>query len=50
TKTDLPLDYDVGYCISVNASINNLFDKSYQYTQGYIENGRNYWLGAEYNF
>ncbi|HGN1207324.1 TonB-dependent receptor [Proteus mirabilis] len=48
TKTDLRLDYDVGYGISVNASINNLFDKSYQYTQGYIEDGRNYWLGAEY--
>ncbi len=50
TKTDLRLDYDVGYGISVNASINNLFDKSYQYTQGYIEDGRNYWLGAEYKF
>lgn len=49
-KTDLRLDYDFGYGISANASVNNLFDKSYEYTQGYMEDGRNYWLGVEYKF
>ncbi len=36
------LDYDFGQGISVNTSVNNLFDKSYEYTNGYIEEGRNY--------
>lgn len=49
-KTDIRIDYDLGQGISVNTSINNLFDKSYQYTKGYIEEGRNYWLGIEYNY
>lgn len=50
TKTDLRLDYDFGHGISANASVNNLFDKSYEYTEGYMEDGRNYWLGVEYKF
>lgn len=49
-KTDLRLDYDFGQGISVNTSANNLFDKSYEYTNGYIEEGRNYWLGIEYKY
>lgn len=49
-KTDLRLDYDFGQGISVNTSVNNLFDKSYEYTNGYIEEGRNYWLGIEYKY
>ncbi|WP_375083911.1 TonB-dependent receptor plug domain-containing protein [Providencia sp. SKLX074055] len=49
-KTDLRLDYDLGQGVSVNSSVNNLFDKSYEYTNGYIEEGRNYWLGIEYKY
>ncbi|EPL9571070.1 TonB-dependent receptor plug domain-containing protein [Providencia rettgeri] len=49
-KTDLRLDYDLGQGVSVNTSVNNLFDKSYEYTNGYIEEGRNYWLGLEYKY
>ncbi|QXX82393.1 TonB-dependent receptor [Providencia sp. R33] len=49
-KTDLRLDYDLGHGVSVNTSANNLFDKSYEYTNGYIEDGRNYWLGIEYKY
>lgn len=49
-KTDLRLDYDLGKGVSVNTSVNNLFDKSYEYTDGYIEEGRNYWLGIEYKY
>ncbi len=48
-KTDIRFNYDLGHGISINSSVNNLFDKSYQYTSGYIEEGRNYWLGFEYN-
>ncbi|WP_272522279.1 TonB-dependent receptor plug domain-containing protein [Providencia sp. PROV202] len=49
-KTDLRVDYDLGHGLSVNSSVNNLFDKSYEYTDGYIEEGRNYWLGIEYKY
>ncbi|MBN6352796.1 TonB-dependent receptor [Providencia alcalifaciens] len=49
-KTDLRFDYELGKGISVNTSVNNLFDKSYEYTNGYIEEGRNYWLGIEYKY
>lgn len=49
-KTDIRMDYDLNHGLSINLSINNLFDKSYQYTKGYIEEGRNYWLGIEYNY
>ncbi|HDS3819041.1 TonB-dependent receptor plug domain-containing protein [Morganella morganii] len=48
--TDLRVDYDFGYGISANASVNNLFDKSYEYTNGYMEEGRNFWLGVEYRY
>ncbi|HBO21395.1 MAG TPA: TonB-dependent receptor [Providencia sp.] len=50
SKTDLRLDYNLGHGLSVNTSANNLFDKSYEYTDGYIEEGRNYWLGLEYKY
>lgn len=49
-KTDIRMDYNLNHGLSINLSINNLFDKSYQYTKGYIEEGRNYWLGIEYNY
>ena len=48
--TGLRVDYDFGYGISANASVNNLFDKSYGYTNGYMEEGRNFWLGVEYRY
>ena len=49
-KTDLRADYDVGYGISLNASVNNLFDKTYAYSEGYIQEGRNFWFGVDYKF
>ncbi len=35
---------------SVNASVNNLFDTRYFYSEGFIEEGRNFWAGVEYKF
>ncbi|ROP62895.1 iron complex outermembrane receptor protein [Enterobacter sp. BIGb0383] len=48
--THLRTDYRIGHGFSVNASVNNLFDTRYAYTEGFIEEGRNYWLGVEYKF
>ncbi|KAA9002550.1 TonB-dependent receptor [Affinibrenneria salicis] len=48
--TNLRADYEIGHGLSVNASVNNLFDKTYAYTEGFIEEGRNYWAGVEYKF
>ncbi|MDQ4430908.1 MAG: TonB-dependent receptor [Yokenella regensburgei] len=48
--THLRADYNIGYGVSVNASVNNLFDTAYAYSEGFIEEGRNYWLGMEYKF
>jgi iron complex outermembrane receptor protein len=49
-KTDIRSDYNVGGGFSVNASVNNVFDKDYAYTEGFIEEGRNYWLGVNYRY
>lgn len=49
-KTDLRTDYKIGHGFSVNASVNNVFDKSYAYTEGFVEEGRNYWLGVNYRY
>lgn len=48
--THLRADYNVGYGISVNASVNNLFDSKYALSEGFIEEGRNVWAGIEYKF
>lgn len=45
--THIRTDYILGHGFSINGSVNNLFDKSYNYSEGYIEEGRNYWLGVE---
>ena len=29
---------------------NNLFDTKYAYSEGFIEEGRNFWAGIEYTF
>lgn len=50
SKTDIRADYDVGKGFSVNASVNNLFDTSYEYTEGFLEEGRNFWLGFAYKY
>ncbi len=39
-----------GHGFSVNASVNNLFDTKYAYSEGFIEEGRNFWAGIEYTF
>ncbi|WP_235859139.1 TonB-dependent receptor plug domain-containing protein [[Pantoea] beijingensis] len=48
--THVRADYDVGYGLSLNASVHNLFDTVYYYSEGFIEEGRNYWAGIEYKF
>ncbi|CAM4239776.1 TonB-dependent receptor-like beta-barrel domain-containing protein [Pluralibacter gergoviae] len=40
----------MGHGFSVNASVNNLFDTRYYYSEGFIEEGRNVWTGVEYTF
>lgn len=48
--THLRADYAIGRGFSVNASVNNLFDSHYYYSEGFIEEGRNFWAGVEYRF
>lgn len=48
--THLRADYAIGKGFSVNASVNNLFDTRYFYSEGFIEEGRNFWAGVEYKF
>lgn len=48
--THLRADYAIGHGFSVNASVNNLFDTRYYYSEGFIEEGRNFWAGVEYKF
>lgn len=56
TVTNLRADYEVGRGVSVNASVNNLFDTEYAYyayyayNEGFIEQGRNFWAGIAYKF
>ena len=46
----LRADYAIGHGFSLNASINNLFDTRYYYSEGFIEEGRHFWAGVEYTF
>ena len=48
--TNLRADYEIAKDLSVNASVNNMFDTVYAYTEGFVEEGRNYWAGIEYKF
>lgn len=48
--TGMRVDYQVLDGLQLNASVNNLFDRQYAYSEGYIEQGRNFWLGIEYRF
>ena len=48
--THIRADYTLGHGFSVNASVNNLFDTKYAYSEGFIEEGRNFWAGIEYTF
>ncbi|WP_445612312.1 TonB-dependent receptor domain-containing protein [Hafnia alvei] len=48
--TNVRADYEIAKGLSVNASVNNLFDTAYAYTEGFVEEGRNYWAGIEYKF
>lgn len=50
TVTNLRTDYQIVKGLSVNASVNNLFDTAYAYTEGFVEEGRNFWAGIEYKF
>lgn len=43
--THIRADYTLGHGFSVNASVNNLFDTKYAYSEGFIEEGRNFWAG-----
>lgn len=46
--TGIKFDYDLLKGLKLSASVNNLFDKNYAYTEGFMEEGRNYWLGIDY--
>ncbi len=48
--THIRADYALGHGFNVNASVNNLFDTKYAYSEGFIEEGRNFWAGVEYKF
>ncbi|EPT9972980.1 TonB-dependent receptor domain-containing protein, partial [Escherichia coli] len=48
--THIRADYTLGHGFSVNASVNNLFDTQYAYSEGFVEEGRNFWAGVEYTF
>ncbi|WP_420299796.1 TonB-dependent receptor plug domain-containing protein [Edwardsiella tarda] len=48
--THLRAEFELGHGFSVNASVNNLFDTQYYYSEGFIEEGRNYWTGIAYTF
>lgn len=50
TVTNLRADYQILKNFSINASVNNLFDRVYAYSEGFIEEGRNFWTGIEYKF
>lgn len=45
--TNIRVDYTASENVKLNASVNNLFDHSYEYSEGFIEQGLNYWLGVE---
>lgn len=49
-KTDIRIEYKLAKGFTTNFAINNVFDKSYQFTNGYMEEGRNFWLGFEYKY
>lgn len=46
----LRMDLQLGKGFSVNAAVQNLFDKGYALTEGFDESGRQYWAGLEYRF
>ncbi|WP_431222509.1 TonB-dependent receptor domain-containing protein [Serratia sp. L9] len=48
--TNLRADYQIVKGLSVNASVNNLFDTAYAYSEGFVEQGRNFWTGIEYKY
>lgn len=48
--THLRADYQIAKGLSINASVNNLFDAAYAYSEGFVEEGRNFWTGIAYTF
>ncbi|WP_158783304.1 TonB-dependent siderophore receptor [Pantoea sp. BAV 3049] len=46
----LRTDLQLGKGFSVNAAVQNLFDKEYALTEGFDESGRQFWAGLEYRF
>ncbi|MFQ6371667.1 TonB-dependent receptor plug domain-containing protein [Shewanella sp. YIC-542] len=46
--TRLQADYQLLEQLNLNLAVNNLFDRQYQYAEGFLEQGRNFWLGIEY--
>ncbi|XEH18057.1 hypothetical protein NMD64_07050 [Edwardsiella tarda] len=41
---------NTGRPVTKHASVNNLFDTQYYYSEGFIEEERNYWTGIAYTF
>lgn len=44
------LDFTKGGRLSLKGEINNLFDRDYEYVQGYPMQGRNFFLGLRYDY
>jgi iron complex outermembrane receptor protein len=47
---NMKASYEIKKDLSVEAGIKNLFDREYEYTLGYPEPGRTYFLGMHYKF
>lgn len=47
--TNLIGKYNITKSIELTAKINNIFDTEYYYTEGYPEEGLNYWVGFNYS-
>lgn len=48
--TNLKLTYEAIKNLNLDAGINNIFDKYYEYAEGYGEDGRTFFVNLRYNF
>lgn len=48
--TNFKLTYDPMENLQVDAGVNNIFDKYYEYSEGYVEDGRTFFVNLRYDF
>ncbi|WP_232088143.1 TonB-dependent receptor domain-containing protein [Campylobacter corcagiensis] len=48
--TNLKVGYEPFEGLKINAGVNNIFDKYYEYTEGYSEDGRTFFVNLRYDF